>query len=244
MLLVLAGCQSSTAVGPNGDLVPFGPVVGGRPMAYAPKGSPILVDPQAAIDRLLDTVVPDVTPRLSWRIVLDRAAEAVRTASGSPEFNLETEYRDADLSDREKTMDRPQPGITVRATLEMIAGIKLYYYLEENRLLVCIGVRRSLVPAYYPVRDLVAALDRGGNNPEEQLLSFIKINMPMSDTIEAWEDCGGAALLYNINGVLLVRQTVAGHRQLVRFLADLRIALSRAAAGPEYHLRNNSSPIM
>jgi hypothetical protein len=132
--------------------------------------------------------------------------------------------------------------IAIASALRLILGPDLSYQIGPGYVLLT-GDRTfqgDMFTALYRVRDLCGPYRQGGRfgYPEEywqELIDLLKreVHWYVDPPVKPWTDEGGAASLDYFQGLLIVRQTDEGHRQIEEYLGQMRTALALALQLPK-----------
>jgi hypothetical protein len=129
-----------------------------------------------------------------------------------------------DLSAR--VVDLKVKGVSSEEVLNLILGEDLAYVVEPGYVLVTTRGRayERLPLGAYRVDDLLSAPDVRDFPDRQELVDILKrnINTMADPNVAPWTDEGGNATVDFLGGLLVIRQTRAGHEQVARLLENLR----------------------
>ncbi len=136
-----------------------------------------------------------------------------------------------DLSAR--VVDLKVKGVSSEEVLNLILGEDLAYVVEPGYVLVTTRGRayERLPLGAYRVDDLLSAPDVRDFPDRQELVDILKrnINTMADPNVAPWTDEGGNATVDFLGGLLVIRQTRAGHEQVAALLQALDRALAPGA---------------
>jgi len=137
------------------------------------------------------------------------------------------ELADAGVDLSARVVDLKVKGVSIGGVISLLFSGNLAYRVEPGYVLVTTRERayQRMPFGAYRVDDLLAAPDARDSLNWQDLIDILKRNVnTMNDpSVAPWTDEGGPATVDFIGGLMVIRQTRAGHEQAARLLEKVRL---------------------